>query len=307
MRGTDLGHSFWHRGALYMVFGDTWGRGGVEGRGWRSNTMARILLDGVEPTGGPVPRLARPPRALQFASMITDRQGRAKELLPARKVDGVEKTVIPTAGISTGTRMFLHYMSVRRWRAPGAWELNHAGLAWSDDDGHTWRKAPAPRWRGDSNFGQVALVAHGGFVHLLGVPAGRGGAVQLARVPPTAMLDPAAYQYWDGSRWLPDRTRAVTVVPGPAGELSVRWSAHLRCWLLLTYHRGRRAVVLRTAPHLTGPWSRPAEVTTAREHPRLYAPFLVPVETGGPVLFTLSRFDRYQVYLLQATLAPARR
>src|SRR6056297_3234385 len=39
VHGTDLGHMIRHKGALYMVFGDTYG---PDGGAWRSSTMARI-------------------------------------------------------------------------------------------------------------------------------------------------------------------------------------------------------------------------------------------------------------------------
>lgn len=105
--GADLGHTFWHEGSLYMVFGDSYG---PDRQDWRSNTMARIASP--DPAGG-----------LRFASMVTGPTGAAAELLGSLKVDGVEHTVIPTAGVSIGHRMVLHYMSVRRWVAPGRWEL----------------------------------------------------------------------------------------------------------------------------------------------------------------------------------------
>ncbi|HZD04178.1 MAG TPA: DUF4185 domain-containing protein, partial [Longimicrobiales bacterium] len=103
VHGTDLGHMFWHRGHLYMVFGDTFGKGGRGGRNWRSNTLARL----ADPD---------PDRdVLRIESMVTGPGGLARELIPSRKVDGIEKTVIPTNGVSTGDRMILQYMSVRRW------------------------------------------------------------------------------------------------------------------------------------------------------------------------------------------------
>ena len=292
--GTDLGHMFWHGGSLYMVFGDTWGADGVEGSDWRSNTMARI--DEVE-DGQP----------LRFAAMVTDRPGHAAELLASRKVDGVEKTVIPTGGISTGSRMVLHYMSVNHWGAPGFWELNRSGLAYSDDDGQTWMMAPDATWPGDSNFGQVAFVADGGWVHLFGIPGGRQGGVQLARVRPDDILDLTAYTYFDGREWQPDRSAAATIVPAPVGELSVGYNRALDRWLMLALDGERGAIVLRSAPALTGPWSEPTVVTTAADHPQLYAPYLVPgVDTGDDILFTMSRFDEYEVSLMRAHVTAAR-
>ena len=285
--GADLGHMLWYEGSRYLVFGDTFGSGGRE---WRSNTMARVAA--------PVPSSGLP-----FASMVTGPGGgTAAELLGSRKVDGVEQTVIPTYGIAVGGRMYLHYMSVRHWTAPGRWQINYSGMAWSDDGGHSWVKDPATRWPADSNFGQVAMVQQRGTIYLLGIPAGRFGGVQVARVEEGDLLHPGQYRYWDGRAWGADRATAATVVPAPVGELSVRWSSYLGRWLMMYLDESRGAVVLRTAAHLTGPWSSEQEVTTAAEYPELYAPYLVPVETGPDVYFTMSQYGPYEVYLMRARL-----
>jgi D-arabinan endo alpha-(1,5)-arabinofuranosidase len=286
--GADLGHMFWHEGSLYMVFGDSYG----PGRGnWRSNTMARIATP--DPATG-----------LPFASMVTGPGGAAAELLPSLKVDGVEHTVIPTAGVSVGRRMVLHYMSVRRWVAPGRWDLNSSGLAYSDDGGVTWIKDPLARWPGGSNFGQAAMVPVGDTVYVFGIPAGRFGKAVLARVPAAQLLTFAAWRYWDGSAWTADPGAAATVVPAPVGELSVRWSPTLGRWLMLYLDEQRGAVVLRTAPGITGPWGPEQVVTTAATFPELYAPYLVPVDTGADVYFTMSQNALYEVFLMKVRLGP---
>src|SRR5690606_32040986 len=127
-----------------MVFGDTFA---ARQQDWRSNTMA-IIAD-PDPTNG-----------LVITGMITDNEGHAAELLGSQKVDGVEMTVIPTYGTSIGGTMYLHYMSVRSWGAPGVWDANHAGIASSSDGGRTWTDHPEVRWPGNSGFVQVAFARH---------------------------------------------------------------------------------------------------------------------------------------------------
>jgi len=62
--------------------------------------------------------------------------------------------------------------------------------------------------------------------------------------------------------------------------------------------------VLRTAESPTGPWTDEQVVTTAAEHPMLYAPYLVPgVDTGDEVYFTLSQWEPYSVSLMRVRLA----
>lgn len=297
VHGTDLGHPLAHRGRLHLVFGDTWGADGVEGRDWRSNVMARV----ADPD---------PAKGLVFADMVTDDRGWAKELLGSRKITHWEKTVIPTNGVSTGERMVLHYMSVRRWGRPGRWRLNHAGLAHSDDDGRTWTKHRRARWPGRSNFGQVAFVpadampdGDAAHVHVFGIPGGRLGAAHLARVPRDEVLAVDRYEYWDGTWWQPDRAAAAEVVPAPVGELSVRWSSHHERWIMLYLHARRHEVVARTATDLTGPWELAAVVATATDYPMLYAPYLLPETSASlDLYFTMSRFDDYNVDLMRTCL-----
>lgn len=286
--GTDLGHMFVHGDRTYFVFGDSYG---PDKSHPRSNAMAWSEDD--DPSDG-----------LHFQGMIIDGQGRAKELLPSKKLWGIETTVIPTAGISDGRRMYLHYMSVRYWGRPGRWRAGHAGVAYSDDAGESWTKHPRTRWPGDSNFVQAAFVRYGDHIYMLGIPAGRFGAVKLARVGPTALLDGNAYQYWTGSAWESNRHRdAAVVVPGPVGELSVQWNSHYGKWLMMYLNEHRAAIVLRTADSLTGPWGEEVAVVGAATHPQLYAPYITPRWNDGPeIFFTLSLFGPYNVFLMRTTL-----
>ncbi len=286
VHGTDLGHLFEHEGKLVMVFGDTFG---PDKRDWRSNVLARLSEATRE--------------GLRMASMVTDERGWAREILPARKVPGVEHTVIPTNGVAVGRRMFLHAMSVRTWGPPGRWECNHALLAYSDDGGERWDTSGGPRWAGDSNFVQVAFVRHDDHVFAFGIPAGRFGGVQLARVSGRQLLDLDAYRYWDGSSWQVDARRAETLVPAPVGELSVRWNEALGAWLMAHLDEHRSAIVFRAAPTLTGPWGRAHVVAEAGDYPQLYAPYFVPgLSEGREVHFTMSLFGPYNVFLMRVGL-----
>jgi len=294
--GTDLGHTFEHEGTLYMVFGDTFGVGKSD---WRSNVA--VVISDDDPRDG-----------LTFARMIEDQPGHAKALIPQEAVEGTEITIIPTYGVSipNGTngaesRMVLHYMAVSFWGEPGRWDLNHSGLVYSDDDGETWTVDPNATWPADSNFGQVAFETVGDHVYLFGIPGGRFGDVALARVPPASILDMAAYEYWDGTAWVPgDATAATPIVPAPAGELSVRWNEHYRQWLMMYLNEDKYAITLRTADCLTGPWSEERTIVTGAEYAQLYAPYMPPTWNDGPeIYFAMSVFDAYQVLWMQTSLA----
>jgi len=303
--GTDLG-ILWEgsSGDVLAAFGDTFG-GGWSGHGslgtpaanaWRSNTLAhsadRELADGMTVDG--------------FAT-DAGRPHTARELLSSHKVDGHEMTVVPTAGIAVDGRDYVHYMSVRQWVTHGEWITNHAGIAWSDDGGDTWVKDPDAVWPAAAGFQMGAFARWGDHVYLFGTPAGRGGDVHLARVPPDRVLTPAAYRYWDGTAWSPDVSRAVPVVAAPVGELSVQYNDYLERWVMLHVQsppdRDVRSIVLRTAPALTGPWTAPQDLATSRDHPGLYGGFIHPWSSDADLYFTMSLWEPYNVYLMRTTLA----
>ena len=285
--GTDLGSSFLYKDKLYIVFGDTFGIGKSD---WRSNVLAISSDD--DPSDGII-----------FDRMIVDRPGHAKELLPAKHVEGEEVTVIPTYGVSVGDRLFLHYMSVSHWGEPGHWDLSHAGWAYSDDAGETWMKDPDAVFPADTNWGQVAIEEHEGFVYLFGIPGGRYGDLKLARVAPVDLLKLDAYEYWDGSAWVADAAAATVIVKGPIGELSVRWNSHYQRWLMMYLIDNEGLIVLRTAPDLTGPWDEARVAVRSGDYPALYAPFMYPKWNDGPeVYFNMSLFGPYNVFLMKTSI-----
>jgi hypothetical protein len=296
--GADLGHTFMHRGRMYMVFGDSFGGAAANPffsqnhTDWRSNTMARISAT------------TNPSHGLLFDEMITDQPEHAKELLHSLKVSGNEITVIPTYGVSVAPRMFLHYMSVNTWGQPGHWTLNYSGLAYSDDDGQNWTKDQNMTWPAESNFGQVAIVENENYLYFFGIPGGRYGGLQLARVEPQAILDKTAYGYWDGSAWQANKPGAsATIVPAPVGELSVRWNSYYKKWLMMYLNDPQDRIVLRTAGSLTGPWSAERVIVTADQYPQLYAPYITPLWNDGPdIFYTMSLYGPYCVYLMRTRL-----
>ncbi|QBD83215.1 DUF4185 domain-containing protein [Ktedonosporobacter rubrisoli] len=296
--GADLGHMFMHRNKMYMVFGDSFGPPAADPffskphSDWRSNTMAWIE------------RPLSPWKGLTFSGMITDKPGHAKELLSSKKIPGDENTVIPTYGVSVANSMFLHYMSVRTWGQPGHWTLNYSGLAYSDDDGQNWTKDMKVTWPADSNFGQVAILEDGSYLYFFGIPGGRYGGVQLARVRAQAILDMGSYQYWDGKSWQANNpAAATTIVPAPVGELSVRWNSYYKKWIMMYLNDPRYRVVMRTADNLTGPWSQEMVIVTGQQYPQLYAPYITPLWNNGPdIFFTMSLYGPYSVYLMRTTV-----
>lgn len=290
--GTDLGHPFVLDGRLGLVFGDTFARPQPSGPGWRSNVLGWV----DDPTD----------QALTITQMPQAGPGRAAEVLGSLKIDGWERTAIPTDAVAIDDRILMHYMSIACWGVNGSWAVGHSGLAVSDDGGRSFDRVLGVRWGQGSNFAQVGFVVEGDHLYAFGIPEGRDGGTRLARVSTNDVLHAAAWRYWDGTAWAPDEAAAAELVAPPVGELSVAWNDRYELWLMLYLDEGRGGIVLRTADALTGPWSRARLVASAVEFPRLYAPYLLPgTGTDEVVRFTMSRYDIYNVVLMEARLEPA--
>lgn len=300
VHATDLG-VMWRDsgGRVAIAFGDTYGEGwsgdgaGPESADWRFNTLGHS--DDTDLTDG-----------MRLDSMVTDRPGHARQILPGDPTVN-EVTVIPTAAVSVGTRDYIHYMSVRSWGQAGTWTTNYSGLASSDDGGRTWTKSPVARWAnqaGGDRFQMAAMVKQGDLVYVFGTPNGRYGNAYLARVPGSRLLEPSAYEYWTATGWQAGAAgRTVPVVAGPVAELSVRYSSHLRRWVALHLDEPRTAIVMRTAPSPTGPWTGGQVVAHSADHPGLYGGFLHPDSDGPDLYFAMSRWSPYHVRLMRLRLA----
>jgi D-arabinan endo alpha-(1,5)-arabinofuranosidase len=304
VKGTDLG-IMWtdERGEVLAAFGDTFGSGwagpGSEVRDpaaidWRSNTLARS--SDRNPADGMV-----------INDFVTDRPGHAKELLPSLKRDGIEISKLPTAGVNVGGRNYLAYMSVRHFGQPGQWITNYGGIAYSDDGGQTWVDAPSacrpntPAF--DEKFQMIAYARRDGFVYAFGTPNGRFGDAHVARVPEQRLLDTSAYEYWTGTDWQRGGSViAAPILPGPVGEVSVRYDETFSSWQMMTMDESRGTIVVRLAPQPTGPWGAPITVATSKEYPHLYGGFLHPDSKGSDIYFTMTQYDRYNVSMMHATL-----
>ncbi|SDD04144.1 DUF4185 domain-containing protein [Actinokineospora iranica] len=302
IHATDLG-VMWDDGdgRTFVVFGDTYGAGWCgegagpsEGGDWRCNVLA-VAADRDLDSG------------LRIESVIARDDGTARQILD-RDPRRDEETVIPCSGVAIDGTHYLHYMSVRNWGARGKWVTNYAGIAVSRDGGHTWDKPERARWinraERDHPFQMAAFARAEDHLHLLGTPNGRWGDARLARVSTSDILEPRAYEYWTGARWRPrDEFAATPVMRGPVGELSVLYNIHFGQWLAVHLDEARAAIVLRTAEHLTGPWTDGQALATAGRYPGLYGGFLHPASADGPVIhYTMSRWSPYNVYLMRSEL-----
>ena len=303
---SDLGSMFEADGKVWFVFGDTFGERdpdftGGGGSFWRSNTLGFTTDD--DPADG-----------ITIEGMVLDETSAAAEVLPSKKVDHDEMTVIPTHGFAANDAMYLHWMSVNHWGEPGEWEVNEAGLSKSSDGGQTWASLDEPRWSGDSRFVQISpyTVTEDGVerLYVWGVTHGRFGGVGLARVETAKLEASDAWQYFTGTdaagapQWADDPDAATLVVDGTVGELSVVWNPYLERWIMSTLAEGR-GIELREGITPWGPWSEPHLMIAQSELPGPYAPYMLDRYTadgGRTIYFTLSVWDPYNVFWYRADL-----
>lgn len=302
IKATDLG-IMWDNGAgqVLTAFGDTFGAtwtgpGGVAGaapNGWRSNLLVRsndtTLSDGMS-----------------YQSSPESSPGFAKQLIPSQKINNVEITVIPTAGVSVGTRQYMGFMSVNHWGTPGSWVTNRAGIAYSDDNGENWSTTGTPTWEntgGTNQFQMQSYLRSGGYVYVYGTPNGRFGAAHVARVPEAQLLSKSAYQYWNGSAWVATESSATAIVATNVAELSVQYNAASGKYLMM-YLSGED-IVLRTASTPQGPWGAAQVVVSSADYVGLYGGFMHPWNSGGTIYFTMSQWNPYNVYLMKVSIDSA--
>lgn len=300
--GTDLGTIAEHEGRLVFAFGDTFGydNGACRrfGPNWRSNVIG-FSRDADPSDGIVIDDWLKSPDGIAIA---------ASEGAHEKAFTG-EQTRIPTAMVSIGDRLYLHYMSVHGFAAAGGvWECNWSRFISSDDGGATWQEAATEFGGKDSHFNMLALSldprdpTH---LYALGTQCGRFGGVKAARVPAASVLDNSAWEYFDGSGWSADPAAAAEIIPPIAGEGSLAWNAGLGQWMYTTLNQNAEAIQLRLAPDPWGPWGEPIELVSGKEYAQIYGAYLTPswiADDGRSFYFVMSQFGPYNAYVMKATL-----
>lgn len=284
--GTDLGSMAVIGDTTYMFGGDTFGD--ENSAHWRSNVL--FLIEDDDPSDG-----------LTIVDAVTDRQGRAKELLGSLKND-TEVTVIPTNLFAIGDTLYCMYMSVAKWGDHGEWDCRYACLAKSTDGGQKWEKLNHVKWPGDSNFIQTANCQIGNDMYFWGIPSGRNGGVALMKVPVDKVEDYESYAYYVGQddggnpKWQQGSEgvySAEVIIEGPVGEISVLYNEYLGNFLLTYMSESGYSIVMREGVTPWGEWSKEYTLATGGEYPSLYGAYMHPkyVEEGGKVFyFAMSQF-----------------
>jgi hypothetical protein len=282
--GTDLGIPYvLENGSIGYLFGDTFdvANPNQTPNYWRSPVMLRsaskpadgIVFDSAAKVAGDGP-----------APGLFFNEGNTS------KAPGAEWTVIPNDGISfpeTG-RQLISFMSVHDWDANGEanWRTNYASLAYSDN-GNDFTRVPDLGWGNTPDnsdpFQMWTMQRDGDFVYVFSVRAGRQtGPMMLQRVPWDKMFDKGAYQCWgtgDGRTWNWGGP-CTPILNGRIGEPSVR-KLKSGTWAMAYLNAQSVAIVTRTAPSPTGPWSSEKVQVTFQQESYLYGGFIHPWSDTG--------------------------
>jgi hypothetical protein len=309
--GTDLGSVFQMNDKMYYVFGDTFGAGSKfpPGTGttfnWRSNVVG--YSTDMDPTDG-----------IMLDGFLQNAEGKAREIIPAKKIQGDHLTSIPTNGVAVKGKMYLYYMAVDTWAAPGGWATAFAGVYSSSDEGENWGPAEGLKWGPDSNFTQVAIVKPeqnrqvlNNDIYFYGVGAGRLNPVTLMKVNQNHIEDISKYFYFSGTdqkgnpQWSSEESEAKSVLETTAGELSVVWNEGLDRWIM-TYFNGKTANIdVAEAENPWGPWTAPNTLVLQSDFPGLYGSYMDPafiLDDGKAIYFIMSQWGPYNTFVMKAEL-----
>jgi hypothetical protein len=309
--GTDLGTmaEIGHR--IFFAFGDTFGYDedicrGVGGPNWRSNAFASATDQ-------------NPANGIALEDWLRQPDGKAIAVVegahqPPFTGDDGEQTKIPTAMVSVGNRIYLHYMSVHGFGAAGGvWDCNYSKFVYSDDQGKTWKQSDFNFGERDSNFNMLALTKEQGrgneegtLIYALGTPCGRFGGAKLARVGKENILNIGGWEYFSGDhRWASNPRDATEIIPAPVGEGSILWNPGIQRWMYTYLNERTASIELREADYPWGPWSAPHIVASARQYPQLYGAFMTPSflkDNGRTLYFIMSMFGPYNTFVMKANL-----
>lgn len=289
--GTDLGAAVTAPdGRLVAVFGDTFEKAGVGGRGWRSPVVLFGDPDSV-PTGLVWTGSAGPG---VYAHQVLSYKHR-------RKLDGCHVvTKLPTDLLCVDDVLYLHVMVCR--------ELGH--VWWTElhrslDNGVTWEPT-GTRWPGGQHDGLFQMLTWerggDGWVYALSTGFQRAHGLILHRVPEDRVTSPEAWQSWgfdaDGWAWGKPPTVAL---PGRFGELSLRRVQG--DWMLCVFDEGGYRMDVLALDSPTADLHRAPRATVLRgcnwpeeDHERglvaqLYGGYVLPGSTWSDLYLMVSQWN----------------
>jgi hypothetical protein len=313
---TDLGSSFEHKGKLYFLFGDSWGRPGSEDAvAWAESTNPEQIL-------------------LDF------HLGRDGKWLPP-KVPGIRQGPfeVPSGGVSIADTMYVVFTTGHTGHSSGK-VMERSVVARSYDDGQTFKVLYE---LSRDKFINVSFWSADGWLYLYGSGEYRKSSVYLARVDPADFEDRSNLRYFSGmspdqqQQWSPREADAVPLFRHDVvGEFSVAYLEPVQRYVML-YNSGEpRGITMRSAENPWGLWSEGTVVfepwrdngyghfihisakfegqKDALSDPRRedqwggeYGPYIMARFTNGfdgwcRIYYTMSTWNPYQVMVMQSDL-----
>jgi hypothetical protein len=314
---TDLGSSFEHKGNLYFLFGDTWGR-----------------LDRPEAWDAVAWTESADPEKV----ILNFHQGKdGKWLSPS--VPGIKQGAfeIPSGGISIADTMYVVFTTDHSFKK----KMGRSVVARSQDDGQTFKVLYD---LSRDKFINVSFWSANGWLYIYGSGEYRKSSVYLARVKPEDIEDRTKLQYFVGMdpdrqvRWSSKETDAAPLFRHDVvGEFSVAYLEPVQRYVMLYNSSEPRGITMRSAQAPWGPWSegtvvyqpwrdngyghfvhvpaKSARVQDSLSDPRRenewggeYGPYIMARYTtcGSDgwcrIYYTMSTWNPYQVVVMQSDL-----
>lgn len=235
--------SLGHERSLWM-FGDTLlGSWLPDGHrlvtGFPTNTAA-LVRDGEWPVGFANARF--------FGAMAP-----GPVLLPAAKGN----RTWPLDLVRVGSAISAYFVDIEPVsRSPLGFKVLGTGLAEAPMTHLGGFRRKAMLWPSQAPSFGGSVLARAGYLYLYS----GGDPTYLARVPIHRMSQPSSYSYWAGSgRWDSDWKRGAPL-PGSGPELSVRYNAYLKRFVMVFLPPFGRVIQARFARQPWGPWSAAVSV-----------------------------------------------
>lgn len=335
LSATDLGSAFEHKGVLYFLFGDSFGRSIADADTFATSTstVGEDLVINV-------------PVSADGKFVVLN--------VPGVSLGAYE---IPSGGISLNGSIYVVYTT--DWNG-SAGNMERSVLARSSDDGYTWTQvydlsAAADHDMTNAHFINVSMAEvnaedfpgafswHTGKTTLIyGSGAYRASNVYLAAIPSAEIETKSAMRFLAGfdsgglPLWSTWESNAAPLFSQPqVGEFSVAWIPQVQRWVMLYNASSPRGITMRTAQTPWGPWSagqvimepwrdgaygRFMHIPWSWSHTDAfhdggkaevwggeYGPYLIPRFTTGDadtcrIYYTMSTWNPYQVVLMRSEI-----
>ena len=305
------GDSFW-------IFGDT-----IEGpfETIRHYDLTNVLSN----TAAIVPRQDMANGIKKFNYLTTANPTRARqfiEYLPDE--DSARHRLWAIHGVCVGEHLYVYYHKITMLPGKDVFEdfrANGMGIARARIGEYQFERLRAPDgttmfWKGDQpGYGVFVEKGTDGYVYLWG---SFWTGMYLARTRPETIEDLDSYQYLSTAPtidqpdvepvWSKTYNPSAVLFDSVPNEMSATYNPHLKKYVAVHVFNRDNRIVMRTAPSIAGPWSKPETLfrpkrssdkdlfNAGKEHPELQS------QNGKVIYVTYVNSARYAPHLLEVTL-----